>query len=167
MFSSVDVTISCIRRGSNHNKVVSENRNKALLHCFYWQPSMNEKSRRRTLLAEVILYAVVFTVALYYFRSTSKSVLPKIVLTSSPAMGSYLIQRQSYYWPLAGGASGFLISLAGIAGSWAASKCIHDVGCTQCWVGALVACVVGALGGIAGVVAAGPAAAVHSKRLST
>lgn len=128
---------------------------------------MNEKSRRRTLLAEVILFAVVFTVALYYFSSRSKSVLPKIVLTLSPVLGSYLIKRQSYYWPLAGGASGFLITLAGIAGSWAANKCIHDVGCTQCWVGAARACAVGALGGIAGVAAAGPAAAVHSKRLST
>ncbi|QLQ82245.1 hypothetical protein HG537_0G05010 [Torulaspora globosa] len=126
---------------------------------------MNGKNRRRNLLGQVILFAVVFTIGFYYFRSRSKSVLFQIAVATSPVLDSYLIKRQSYYWALAGGASGFLITLAGIAGSWAAGKCINDIGSTQCWAGAAVACVVGASGGIAGVAATG-AAAVYSKRLS-
>ncbi|QID80609.1 hypothetical protein GRS66_002948 [Saccharomyces pastorianus] len=69
-------------------------------------------------------------------------------------VGNHLKKRQNYYWALAGGASGFLITLAGISGAYAANKCTSNLGSTSCWVGAAVALIAGCLGGVATTAAA-------------
>ncbi|CAI6493386.1 AIS_HP2_G0016790.mRNA.1.CDS.1 [Saccharomyces cerevisiae] len=87
---------------------------------------------------------------------------------ASPVVTGYLRKRQNYYWALAGGASGFLITLAGISGAYAANKCTADLGSTSCWVGAAVALVAGALGGVAttaaSIAGAAASAAAAAKR---
>ncbi|CAI2034502.1 hypothetical protein SEUBUCD646_0I00100 [Saccharomyces eubayanus] len=102
----------------------------------------------------ILLFIFVFTVSFYYFRFRDAKALVDAAVIASPMVGNHLKKRQNYYWALAGGASGFLITLAGISGAYAANKCTSNLGSTSCWVGAAVALIAGCLGGVATTAAA-------------